>query len=165
LPSQSEGGGGYTFTEFGHLSDLIKPDEFHDDSYYPTLQKLIDCVVAHEGPIAEGQLVKRIARAHNFQRAGGRIHNRVMDITRDQHYVTEDGGPWYFVWSNRQIANHGVVARFPASDKYIRQIEDIAKAELKAVGSDDPVEIARLFGVRRLSASARTRIEAALAGI
>jgi hypothetical protein len=57
------------------------------------------------------------------------------------------------------------VARFPASDKYIRQIEDIAKAELKAVGSDDPVEIARLFGVRRLSASARARIEAALAGI
>jgi very-short-patch-repair endonuclease len=165
LPSRSEGGGGYTFTEFGHLSDLIKPDEFHDDSYYPTLQKLIDCVVALEGPIAEGQLVKRIARAHNFQRAGGRIHNRVMDIARDQHYVTEDGGPWYFVWSNRQIANHGVVARFPASDKYIRQIEDIAKAELKAVGSDDPVEIARLFGVRRLSASARARIEAALAGI
>ena len=58
----------------------------------------------------------------------------------------------------------GVPARLPASDDQIRQIEQIAKAELRATGLDDPVEIARLFGIRRLTATARARIEAALTG-
>jgi hypothetical protein len=44
----------------------------------------------------------------------------------------------------------------------IRQIEDIALAELR-VGArgGDPVEVARSFGIRRLSAAARARIEMA----
>ncbi len=102
--------------------------------------------------------------AHGFQRSGNRIHNRVMHLARNQHYVASDGGAEPFVWNSQKAAAMDVPARFPAREDHIRQIEQIAKAELKATGFDDPVEIARLFGIRRLASTARARIEAALAG-
>lgn len=44
----------------------------------------------------------------------------------------------------------------------IRAIEDIALAELRVACRDNNVvDVARMFGVRRLSASAKARIEAA----
>jgi hypothetical protein len=52
--------------------------------------------------------------------------------------------------------------RLPAGDDDIRQIEDIALAELRAARfGEDVIEVARGFGVRRLSTTARARIEAA----
>lgn len=152
----------YRFTDFGELTSLIDPANFYEASYYPTLRKLVARVVESEGPIAEGQLVNRIARAHGFQRSGNRIHNRVMHLARQQHHLASDGGREAFVWNSVKAQAMGVTARFPASEDHIRQIEDIASAELRATGCDDPLEIARMFGVRRLSASARARIEAAI---
>ena len=76
--------------------------------------------------------------------------------------MASDGGREAFIWNSVKALAMGVTARFPASEDHIRQIEDIALAELRATGCDDPVEIARMFGVRRLSASARARIEAAI---
>ena len=153
----------YRFANFSNFAPLISPETFYEASYYPALRKLVAHVVQQEGPIAESQLVNRIARAHGFQRSGGRIHNRVMHLARNQHHVASDGGAEPFVWASQKAAAMGVPARFPASEDHIRQIEDIAKAELKSVNSYDPVEIARLFGVRRLTATARARIESALA--
>lgn len=63
-----------------------------------------------------------------------------------------------------EALERGMIARYPASENDIRQINDIASAELRATNLDDPVEIARLFWVRRLSASARKRIETAIGG-
>ncbi len=154
--------GAYRFTDFGELTTLIDDATFYEPSYYPTLRKLVARVVEAEGPIAESQLVNRIARAHGFQRSGSRIHNRVMHLARQQHHVASDGGREAFIWNSVKALAMGVTARFPASEDHIRQIEDIALAELRATGCDDPVEIARMFGVRRLSASARARIEAAI---
>ncbi|MDR3427891.1 DUF3320 domain-containing protein [Silvimonas sp.] len=142
---------------------LIKPDISYESSYYPALRKLIAHVVQQEGPIAESQLGNRIARAHGFQRSGSRIHNRVMHLACNQHHVVSDGGATPFVWNDQNAAAKGVPARFPASEDHIRQIKDIAKAELKSAGSKDPAEIARLFAVRRLTSTARARIESALA--
>lgn len=151
----------YRLTDFAELTDEISPEAFYEDSYYSVLQKLVARVVEQEGPIVESLLVNRIARAHGFQRSGNRIHGRVMQLARQQHYVASDGGAEPFVWLSEEATFNGVPARFPASEEAIRQIEDIAKAELKAVGSEDPVEIARMFGIRRLSATAKARIEAA----
>ena len=154
----------YHFADFTDIAPLINAEIFYEASYYPVLRKLVAHVVQQEGPIAESQLVNRIARAHGFQRSGNRIHNRVMHLARNQHFVASDGGTEPFVWSSQKAAAMGVPARLPASDDQIRQIEQIAKAELRATGLDDPVEIARLFGIRRLTATARARIEAALTG-
>lgn len=152
----------YRLTDFADLKALIKPDEFYEASYQPVLGKLIECVVEQEGPIAESQLVNRVARAHGFQRSGSKIHDRVMRLASKQHHVVSDGGVEPFVWLSEKAMFNGVRARFPESDDGIRQIEDIARAELRSAGSDDPVEIARLFGIRRLSATAKARIESAL---
>jgi len=157
--------GTYSFTEFGTLTREINAEAFHDSSYLPILRKLVAHVVEIEGPITESQLVNRIARAHGFLRAGNRIHSRVVLVASEHHHVVSDGGPEPFVWNSVEALAVGVPARFPAREEHIRQIEDIALAELRAAGNHEPVEIARRFGVRRLSANARARIEAAIAGI
>jgi very-short-patch-repair endonuclease len=154
----------YRLTNFEDLQALIKPNEFYEAVYLPVLAKLVERVVGQEGPIAESQLVNRIARAHGFQRSGSKIHDRVMRVARKQHHVVSDGGAEPFIWLSEKAMYNGVPARFPESEEAIRQIEDIAKAELRSAGSDEPVEIARLFGVRRLSATAKARIESALQG-
>ena len=153
----------YRFTDFGDFATVINPGKFYEESYSPTLKKLVARVVEQEGPIAESQLVNRIARGHGFQRSGRRIHDRVAHLARQQHHVATDGGTEPFVWNDVQTLASGVSARFPASDGHIRQIEDITLSELRAADSADPLEIARMFGVRRLSATARARIEVALA--
>lgn len=153
----------YRNTDFGSLAAAIDPDAFYEPSYRPFLAELVTCVVEQEGPIAESQLVNRIARAHGFRQSGSRIYERVMQAARQRHHVAPDGATELFVWRNAATAADGIRARFPADEAHIRQIQHIAKAELASAGSKDPVEIARLFGVRRLSALARERIEAALA--
>lgn len=150
--------GVYRLTEYGELLQLIEPEQFYDDSYLPVLEKLVARVVEQEGPVAARQLVTRVARAHGFQRSGNRIQQRIMQVARRMHEVIADGGAEPFIWFSKDVVASEVPARFPASEDAIRQIEDIAKAEIRSVDSSDPVEIARLFGIRRLSAAAKERI-------
>jgi very-short-patch-repair endonuclease len=152
----------YRITEFEDLQSLINPDAFYEGAYIPVLAKLIERVVGQEGPVASSQLVNRIARAHGFQRSGSKIHERIMQLAHKQHHVVKDGTVDPFVWLSEKAKSDGVHARFPENELAIRQIEAIARAELRSTGSDDPVEIARLFGIRRLSATAKARIDSAL---
>jgi very-short-patch-repair endonuclease len=152
----------YHLTDFSGLDVAIDPSRFYEPSYDETLAKVVAHVLAAEAPIAEPHLVQRVARAHGFQRAGRVIRDRVMQIVQRRHHVASDGGGPPFAWMDADGPTAGIKARFPASEEHIRQIEDIAIAELAAAGSNDPVEIARRFGIRRLSAAARARIELAL---
>ena len=73
-----------------------------------------------------------------------------------------------FVWHDRDAPARWQGFRPPATPDDIRQIEEIALAEIRAARpaatTEDPaVEIARRFGIRRVSGPARQRIEAALA--
>jgi very-short-patch-repair endonuclease len=152
--------GHYHVSTFAGFEAQILPQDFYEPTYDATLDLLIDHVLATEAPIAEPLLVQRIARAHGFQRAGRVIRDRVMKVARRKHHVTKEKGGDAFIWMDRQASLAWSVARFPATENDIRQIEFIALAEL-AAAEGDPVEIARNFGVRRLSASARARIEIA----
>lgn len=67
-----------------------------------------------------------------------------------------------FVWTCRDSSLTWATACFPATDDDIRQIEEISLAELRAAGTDgDLVEVARKFGIRRLTVATRARIEQA----
>ena len=113
-------------------------------------------------PITETLLVQRIARAHGFQRAGRVIRDRIMTLAERLHHVEEEPGGGRFVWIDAVAPSTWCWARFPGSESDIRQIEEIALTELRvAARGADAVEVARRFGVRRLSASARARIEMA----
>ncbi len=158
----SRSDGLYRFANFSSFVLSIEASRFYDPDYNPTLAAMIAHVLAEEAPIIETQLVQRIARAHGFKRAGPIIRDRVMLLVRKRHHLAEDSGPEPFAWLDASSATMGTIARFPAGEGDIRQIEDICLAELRGAGSSDPVEIARKFGVRRLSAAARARIERAL---
>ncbi len=158
----------YRVTNFSaHLSS-INPDVFYEDSYDPTLAAMIEHVLGSEAPIAESLLVQRIARAHGFQRSGRIIRERVMRLASRRHHVSDEQIGEPFLWPDAETANSWRACRFPATEGDIRQVEEIALQELAAAAqdcryaSDVPVEVARKFGIRRLSASARRRIEAAL---
>jgi len=159
---QSNRDGLYRATDFAALASMIDPERFYDFSYDAVLVLLVDHVLASEAPIAETLLVQRIARAHGFQRAGRIIRDRVMAIVERRNVVELEAGGGRFVWIDAASQAGWDCARLPAGIDDIRQIEDIALAELRAAKiGRDAVEVARDFGVRRLSTTARARIEAA----
>jgi len=153
----------YRLADIAATTATIDPECFYEPSYDTDLVALIDHVLAVESPIAETLLVQRIARAHGFQRAGRIIHDRIMALTERSHFIDEEDGDCRFVWANVDQRSTWSRARMPAGPDDIRQIEDIALAELRIARDrqGDAIEVARLFGVRRLSASARARIEKA----
>ena len=53
------------------LSEIDKPDRtrFYDEAYRSELRKMVDHVIAVEGPVYFDVLVDRVSRAHSFQRA------------------------------------------------------------------------------------------------
>jgi very-short-patch-repair endonuclease len=155
-------GGRYRLTDFGVFEGQIDPERFYDGEYDGVLTSMIARVLATEAPIAEALLVQRIARAHGFQRSGRVIRDRVMTLARARHEVVSEEDGSLFIWIDVGAARMGALARYPADDGQIRQIEEISLAELRATGSTDPVEIARRFGIRRLSATSRARIELAV---
>ena len=162
LPAEPAGEDLYQVTDFAPLASEIDPKRFHDTDYDTILSTLMTHVLTAEAPIAEALLVQRIARAHGFQRAGRVIRDRIMTLAERQHHVEEEVGGGRFVWTDSVAPSTWRWARRPASENDIRQIEEIALAELRiAARSGDPVEVARRFGIRRLSASARARIEMA----
>jgi hypothetical protein len=112
-------------------------------------------------------LVQRIARAHGFQRSGRLIRERVLDLTEQNHYLRSDPVDGQFVWhSESDVANWNSYRIAGALDD-ARSVEEIAAEELLIVASlisagDRPLEIAKAFGVKRLTSAARERIELAM---
>ncbi|RVT95032.1 DUF3320 domain-containing protein [Sphingomonas crocodyli] len=152
----------YRATDFAALAPMIDPDSFYEPSYDAVLISLVRHVLVSEAPIAETLMVQRIARAHGFQRAGRIIRDRVMTIVDKLHFVEQEERGDRFIWTDVDARNLWDRVRIPASAEDVRQIEDIALAELRAARTGgDAVELSRNLGVRRLSSSARARIELA----
>lgn len=151
----------YVVADFSRLSVLANPDLFYDPGYDATLTALIDYVLAKEAPIAERQLVQRVARAHGFQRAGRVIRDRVMSVAGMHYLIDQEDGGGQFVWLDSAQRESWNIARSPTRPEEIRPIEDIHLDEIRIARDEvaDPVEVARLFGIRRLSAASRQRIE------
>lgn len=157
----------YHVTDFADLSGQINPELFYSDEYNPVLATLIDRVLEHEAPILDTLLVQRIARAHGFMRSGRLIRERVLELTEQKYHLQIDAADALFVWQNEQHRQDWTHYRTPATDNDLRSIEEIAMEELNAAAStvsaeDQALEIARLFGVRRLTSSARSKIEEAI---
>ncbi len=146
---------------------ILDRNKFEDPDYVPTLVKLIAFVLECEAPMRDDVLVERVARAHGFQRSGDRIRDRVIKIARRSHFICKDPVGGRFAWLNEPQWAAWSIARKPFDDSSVRLIEDIASEEIRmaqqlCAGGDAPIEIARYFGIRRLSAAARDRIENAL---
>lgn len=159
--------GHYQRTDFTAMSETINADAFYEAHYDATLIDVIAHIVASEAPIAETPLIQTIARAHGFKKAGSIIRDRVMTLAERHFHIETDSLDRRFIWPNTASPAIWGQHRPPASEEDIRQIEDIALAELRAAAlsskaEDVAVDVARQFGIRRLTVTARTRINRAL---
>lgn len=157
----------YQATKFAHLAASIDPTRFYEPGYDETLIALIQHVLEYEAPIQDGLLVQRIARAHRFQRSGRIIRDRVMSLAKRYAHIVSSKRDGTFVWPDSQVRADWCLFRVPATEADIRQIEEIALEEIRAAASacdtdDREIEIARQFGIRRLSSVARQRISRAI---
>jgi very-short-patch-repair endonuclease len=155
----------YRVTDFADLQASLQPDHFQDTVYDDTIVACINRVLEQEAPILDRLLVERIARAHGFKRSGRLIRERILDLAeRCGRFVSDDDPErGQFIWPIGADPAQWNSYRLPERDEDARSIEELPPEEIRAaaneVTGDDPaLDIARVFGVRRLSASGRERI-------
>lgn len=167
IGSPSAGRIPYRLTDYTAFTEQLQPDRFYDETYTPVLHDLVRHTLETESPISDDLLVNRIARAHDFKRSGRLIRDRVLAII-DQHYhLREDPVGGSFIWLHEDATTLPLPAREPATADSIRAIEAIPAEEIRAAlphatKGDPSVEIARIFGILRLSSAGRERIEKAI---
>jgi len=125
-------------------------------------------VIAIEGPIFDDVLVHRIARAHKFGRAAGRIRETVLAVVERKFPVSNEDGRKIF-WP--EGADKSELPAFRMGSLEDRDHVDIPLVELGALARrflDSGAEaaeaaalIARELGLGRLRAAARERFEEA----
>ena len=79
----------------GSPADVVLPDQarFYDAAYRPELRRMVDHVIAVEGPLYFDLLVERISRAHGFQRAKNTIREIIRSaLGRGRYPHTQDDG-------------------------------------------------------------------------
>lgn len=143
-------------------------DIFYDTSYRPTLRKMVAHVIATEGPVFDDVLVQRIARAHGFARAAGRIHETVLDVVERKFPRSKEDGRTIF-WP--EGANTKALPQFRAGPLDVRDHPDIPLVELSALArrfidqgaepQEAAVLIGQTLGLGALRQAARERFEAA----
>lgn len=157
----------YRVASYTELESGLDPDNFHEPSYEVRLAILIHCILRQEAPILDTLLVQRVARAHGFQRAGRLIRERVLAIAERNHFIEPDPLQGSFVWVNPEDIRGWDSYRIPVANEEQRSIEEISLHELRAAAraisaNDKAQEVARIFGIKRVSALARARIEHAV---
>jgi len=155
----------YRKADLSSLKPSLRPADFHDHSYDATLGELVRMVVEAEAPILDKLLVDRIARAHGFKRSGHLIRERVLEISERHYFVQPGSDPeaGSFIWLSPDDPVRWNTFRVPGSQEDVRFIDEIPREELLAAArsvenGDAPSEIAKEFGIRRLSSAARARI-------
>ena len=150
----------------------VSADQFYTPAYDAVLQRMVEWVVAQEGPVLGTVLARRMARAHGFQRTGSRIQERVEQIALQVCAVTEEPvGSFY--WPRTLAAGAEVALRRPAQEEGVRSAEEICAQELLSLarwalaagfaGDSALAAMAREMGWTRLRAAHRERLETALA--
>jgi hypothetical protein len=97
------------------------------------------------------------------------IRHRVLDIIDTHFHLREDPCGGNFVWVHSDQASSPLPVRVPAGEDSFRPADFLPSEEIRAslalVAQGEPsVEIARLFGIQRLSSAARERFESAIRG-
>lgn len=147
----------------------VDPDSFFTYSYRPTLQAIVDTIIAHEAPLREDVLMQRVARAHGWLRTGGRIREQIALHLRGLDRTEETAGA--FLWVSGTIAprvpfRHAMDpdSRRPLSEICLAEIADFIMTHPDVLDEGDPpLVFARLMQIDRLAASSRQRLEEAIA--
>ena len=147
------------------------PEAFFEKSYRSRLVRMIEHVVRVEAPIKDDVLVRRVARAHGFQRSGARIRDHVLSLVpRNVPQKKEDGTTWF--WPLVDGSEAGSVAfRRPAQGQEPRPADEICLEELLDLAlrffhlSRTEARLDAMcdaLGLQRLRSQTRSRLEEAL---
>ena len=143
---------------------IADPTRFYEENYTATLEAIVSKIVASQGPLRDYLLVRAVARAHGWARAGGRIRARVEECFGSNELHNENEAS--FVWAPGTYAK-----RIPFRPDLDRSPRDIPLAEILALiesrpklsqGSEPVRDLARAMGIGRLSEDARAYLEECL---
>lgn len=158
----------YEVADLAGSGFTVNRDAFYDTGYRRTLRKMVAHIIAVEGPIFDDVLVQRIARAHGFARAAGRIRETVLDVVERKFAKSKEDGRTIF-WP--EGADPKALPSFRAGALEQRDHPDIPLVELAALARQfiqqgaEPKEAAVMvgqeLGLGRLRETARERFEAA----
>lgn len=160
----------YTLTDFAAYGLVPDGVAFYTPEYRPILRRMVELVVETEGPILEDLLIRRIARAHGFGRAAGRIQERTKAAIDPQFPVSlEPTGR--VLWARGADTNCLPAFRAPAPGSEPRGYVDIPLPELaslakrfldQGISKDElPAVMGHDLGLERLREAGRQRLEQA----
>jgi hypothetical protein len=158
----------YRATTWAAGEDRPDRESFYDLAYRPALRRMIARVIAEEGPIFDDLLVTRIARAHGFGRAAGRIRETVLSLIDSQTQTSMESDRRIF-WPKDTAPGKRFPFRAGALDD--RNHGDIPLPELSdlaaqfvangALPEEAAVAMSRHLGLSRLREATRIRFEEA----
>jgi very-short-patch-repair endonuclease len=155
----------YRKADLSSFGTALRPNDFRDRAYDATLADLVRTVVEAEAPILDKALVDRIARAHGFKRSGHLIRDRVLEIARRHYFFQPDVDPdvGAFIWLSPDDPDRWNTFRVPEGEDDVRFVDEIPREELLSAArsveiGDSPSDVAKAFGIRRLSSTTRARI-------
>lgn len=141
---------------------------FFDDDYSCEIRRMALAAVDVEGPVRDDIVVRRVARAHGFARAGARIRDRVLSLIPRVTATAEKAGR--FLWACEKPPET-VAFRYSEQNDERRSLDEVPMQELMglvqsrpdlAASEDTALAFAREIGLARLSKSARERLESAI---
>ncbi|QQS03877.1 MAG: DUF3320 domain-containing protein [Fibrobacterota bacterium] len=155
------------------MTDLmasVDPEAFYAPSYEPFLVSMIAKILQAEAPIRDETLIRKVARAHGFQRSGNRIVEKVTSIVLQEHAATSEEIGSFF-WKNKADIALPVPFRKP-TENASRSIPEIAIQELASLaratlaqgkqGEAAVAAMSRVIGSAKLNSTHRERLEQAL---
>lgn len=160
----------YREADYSGFGNSIDPESFHLETYEPVLKAIIGHTLELEAPIAADLLVTRVARLHGFKRSGRLIRERVLDLTDDVFHLREDPAGGGFVWLEAPPSDISIPYRVPVGNGEVRSIDQIPSEEIIAAhsvttGNQSAKEVARIFGIKRLTTAVQERIESAISSM
>ncbi len=151
---------------------IFDGDHFFDAEYTDTLRGALRSILESQAPIRLDSVVRQIARLHGFQRAGGRIQQRLTRLISSSDYKRIKEGGHIFIWPKDKSPETWTEFR-PPSSELRRTADELPLAELVALArqvmplelSDDEAirEMAHRLGFSTLRGASRVRAGKALA--
>ncbi len=158
----------YVTTDFNDFDHTLDADRFYEFSYQPVLAAAIAHVIATEAPLYEDVLIRRIARAHGFNRSGAKIAQTITALVDPANHRTEENER-VLLWPLGTTP--APIIPFRSATSSVRSHADTPLAELAGLAdrlrsrgrADEIIRLLALeLGLARLEATTRQRFEWAI---
>ena len=151
-----------------------RPDIFYEPAATPALRDQLSHIIEAEGPIADSELFRRIARGWGLARTGNRIEERLRRLVSTRGPKTKEGDRTFHWptavspadWAGYRVAGETEDSRRQLDEIALEELGNLAVFVLSEHGSTSVADLARticrLQHIARTSADAEARITKAL---